>query len=192
MLPIQAIDAADDSGDAPRRMKRRDSRALAQFYDRYGRLVYALILRIVRDRAAAGDLVEETFLRVWNRAHSFEAHKSALVPWLLAVARNSGIDYLRSQEGRDNGLAAFGKTEEPRLYAGLEAGIPFAEQARRVKQALARLPETRRQAIELLCFDGLSQTEAAAKLGQPPDAVKAWVRDGLGGLRRAMVAGVSE
>ncbi|HEY9140046.1 MAG TPA: sigma-70 family RNA polymerase sigma factor [Bryobacteraceae bacterium] len=192
MLPIQAMDAAGDSGDSPQRKKRRDGRALAQFYDRYGRLVYALILRIVRDRAAAEDLVEETFLRVWNRAHSFEAHKGAVVPWLLTVARNRAIGYVRSQEGPDSGPAVCGETEDPRLYAGLEAGIPFPERARRVKQALAQLPENQRQAIELVCFDGLSQSETAARLGQPPDTFKTWVRDGLAALRSAMAAGVSE
>jgi RNA polymerase sigma-70 factor, ECF subfamily len=192
MLLILAIEAADDSGDVLRRMERRDGRALAQLYDRYGRMVYALILRIVRNQAAAEDLVQETFLRVWNRAQSFDASRGAVGPWLLTVARNRAIDYLRSQEGRDRKLAVFEENEDPRLYAGMEADIVFAEEARRVKQALARLPENQRQVIELAYFDGLSQTEMAAKLGQPLGTVKTWVRSALAGLRKTMEAGVAE
>lgn len=79
-------------------MERRDGRALAHLYDRYGRLVYALILRTVRSRAVAEDLVQETFLRVWSSAQAFEARKGAVGPWLLAVARNRAIGYARSLE----------------------------------------------------------------------------------------------
>jgi RNA polymerase sigma-70 factor (ECF subfamily) len=189
---MMALETADAGGDVPRRMERRDARALAQLYDRYGRLAYALILRIVRNPAAAEDLVQETFLRVWNRAPSFDPRKSAVGPWLLAVARNRAIDYVRSQEGRDSRPAVFERSEDPRLDAGLGTGVSFAEQARRVKQALAQLPENQRQVIELACFDGLSQTGMAAKLGQQPDTVKISVRGALAELRKAMDAGVAE
>jgi len=191
MLLILAIEAADDSGDLWRRMERRDGRALAQLYDHYGRIVYALILRIVRNPAAAEDLVQETFLRVWNRAQSFDAQKGAVGPWLMTVARNRAIDYLRSQEGRDRTLAVFEENEDPRLYAGMEAEIVLADDARRVKAALAKLPENQRQVIELAYFEGLSQTEMATKLGQPLGTVKTWVRSALAGLRKTMEAGVA-
>ncbi len=164
---------------------------MAQLYDRYGRLVYALILRIVRNQAVAEDLVQETFLRVWNRTQIFEPPKGVVGPWLLAVARNRAIDYARSLEGRDRRLAVFEETEDPRLYAGMEAGTLFAEQTRQAKRALAQLPENLRQAIELACFDGLSHAEIAARLGQPLGTVKTWVRSALGGLRKAMEAGVA-
>jgi RNA polymerase sigma-70 factor (ECF subfamily) len=192
MLLILAIAAADDGGDFSRRMERRDSRALAQLYDRYGRIVYALILRIVRNQAAAEDLVQETFLRVWNRAQSFDAQKGAVGPWLMTVARNRAIDYLRSQEGRDRKLAVFEENEDPRLYSGMESDIVLADEARRVKAAMAKLPDNQRQVIELAYFDGLSQTEMAARLGQPLGTVKTWVRSALAGLRKTMEAGVAE
>jgi len=153
---------------------------------------FRLILRIVRNQAAAEDLVQETFLRVWNRAQNPDAHKDALGPWLLAVARNRALDYVRSQEGRDSRLAVFEENENQRQYAGLETGASFAEQARRAKQALAQLPENQRKAIELACFDGLSQTEMAAKLGQPPGTVKTLVRSALAGLRKGMEARAAE
>src|SRR5262249_7819060 len=81
------------------RLQRRDPQALAELYDRYGRLAYSLILRVVRDVGVAEDLVQETFLRIWNRVQGFDAEKGSVGPWLMAVARNRAIDYLRSTTG---------------------------------------------------------------------------------------------
>src|ERR1700756_4716057 len=101
-LPIlMAVRAVEDDTSLVARMRGRDPLALAELYDRYGRVVYALILRVVRDTGIAEDLVQETFLRVWNRVHGFDAQKGSIGPWLLAIARNRAIDYLRSAGGRD-------------------------------------------------------------------------------------------
>ena len=81
------------------RLQRRDPQALADLYDRYGRIAYALILRMVRDHGTAEDLAQD-LLRVWNRAQGLDAEKGSEGPWLLAVARNRAIDYLRSCDGR--------------------------------------------------------------------------------------------
>ena len=97
---LLALEFGDADPELAARLKRRDPQALADLYDRYGRLAYSLILRIVRDAALAEDLVQETFLRVWNRAQAFDEERGALGPWLLAVARNRAIDYLRSSDGR--------------------------------------------------------------------------------------------
>jgi RNA polymerase sigma-70 factor (ECF subfamily) len=187
-----AIEPAGGNGDVLRRMKRRDGRAVAQLYDRYGRLVYALIFRMVRNQVVAEDLVQETFLRVWSRAQIFDEPKCAMGPWLLAAARNRALDYLRSQEGSGSGLAVCEENEAPRFYAGPEAGVSFAEQTRRAKQALAQLPEDQRQAIELACFDCVSPTGIAAKSGHPPGTVETWLHGALALLRQAMEAGVAE
>ena len=173
-------------------MERRADRALVQLYDRYGRLVYALILRMVRNRAVAEDLTWETFLGVCRRARSFDGPKGALEPWLLAVGRNRALAYLRSQPEQDVRQTPFEECEDLRLYAALEAVRPFAEQARRAKAALARLPDGQRQAIELVCFAGLSSNGIGARLGQPPGTVKAWLDDALAALREPMETGAAE
>src|SRR5947209_17849419 len=90
-----ALRMKDDAALAAR-LKDRDTRAMSDLYDRYGRLAYSVIFRIVRNGAAAEDLVQETFLRVWNRVQSFDAEKGALGHWVLTVARNRAIDYLRT------------------------------------------------------------------------------------------------
>src|SRR5579871_6614442 len=93
---LQVLLRFKDDAELAGRLKGRDPHAMADLYDRYGRLAYALIYRVVRNAAAAEDLVQETFLRVWNRVHSFDPVRGALGPWILTVARHRAIDYLRS------------------------------------------------------------------------------------------------
>src|ERR1044071_9034881 len=135
LLPlILAIPAPASDGDLIARLQRRDPQALAELYDRYGRIAYSLILRIVRDSGIAEDLVQETFLRVWNRVHGFDAEKGAIGPWLLAVARNRAIDYLRSSSGRERSAFEFDETDHPALYTDMERNLLNSDQARRVKE----------------------------------------------------------
>src|SRR6476661_9431678 len=89
-----------EDADVVRRLKSRDADVIGELYDRYGRIAYTLILRIVHDRAVAEDLVQESFLRVWNRAQAFDAERGSLGPWILTVARNQALDYIRSVQGR--------------------------------------------------------------------------------------------
>ena len=157
---------------------------MADLYDRYGRLAFSMILRIVRDQALAEDLVQETFLRVWNRVQKFDGERGALGPWLLAVARNRAIDYLRSVDGRmARNAHEMAESERPVLYASQEKNLIGEEQAKRIREALNRLNANQRSVIELAYFEGLSQTEMAAKLGEPLGTVKTWVRAALKSLR---------
>ena len=174
------------------RLKRRDPQALAELYDRYGRIAYSLVLRVVRDQAIAEDLVQETFLRVWNRVHSIDSDRGAIGPWLLAVARNRAIDYLRSQAGRDrNAAVELDETEHAPLYGEMEAGILMSDQVRRVKAAMDKLAPNHRAVVELAYFEGLSQTEMSAKMGQPLGTIKTWVRTALQSLRDELGVAVS-
>ena len=116
LLPILlAVHAAEDDTGPVARLQRRDPQRW-RTYDRYGRLAYSLILRVVRDTGIAEDLVQETFLRVWNRVQGFDAQKGSIGPWLLAVARNRAIDYLRSAGGRERNALEFEETDHPALY----------------------------------------------------------------------------
>ncbi len=165
------------------RLRRRDAQALAELYDRYGRLVYSLILRVVKDAGIAEDLVQETFMRVWNRVQAFDAQKGSIGPWLLAVARNRAIDYLRSAGGRERNALEFEETDHPALYTNMEHDILSSDQARLIQTALGKLSPNQRQVIELAYFEGLSQTEMAERMGQPLGTVKTWVRSALKNLR---------
>src|SRR6202049_4035157 len=160
LLPILlAIHAAVDDTDLVVRLQRRDPQALADLYDQYGRLAYSLILRVVRDTGVAEDLVQETFLRVWNRVQGFDADKGSIGPWLLAVARNRAIDYLRSTTGRARNSLELDATDHPALYSDMEKDLLVSDKARRIKAAMLKLSPNQREVIELAYFEGLSQTE---------------------------------
>jgi len=184
LLPfLLALHAVEDDGALVLRLQRRDPQALAELYDRYGRLVFSLILRVVRDTGIAEDLVQETFLRVWNRVQGFDAGKGSIGPWLLAVARNRAIDYLRSAGGRERNSLDLEEIEHPALASDMEPGLLHSDRIRRVKQAMEKLSPNQRQVIELAYFEGLSQTEMAERMGQPLGTVKTWVRTALRSLR---------
>jgi RNA polymerase sigma-70 factor (ECF subfamily) len=183
-LPIWlAIHVAGSDVDLIERLQRHDPQALAELYDRYGRIAYSLILRVVRDTGVAEDLVQETFMRVWNRAQGLDSQKGSVGPWLLAVARNRAIDYLRSAGGRERNALEFEETDHPALYVDMERDILSSDKARRVKTAVEKLSPHQREVIELAYFEGLSQTEMAERLGQPLGTVKTWVRAALKTLR---------
>jgi RNA polymerase sigma-70 factor (ECF subfamily) len=183
-LPLWlAIHVAGSDSELIGRLQRHDPQALAELYDRYGRLTYSLILRVVRDTGVAEDLVQETFMRVWNRAQGLDAQKGSIGPWLLAVARNRAIDYLRSAGGRERNALEFEETDHPSLYIDMERDILSSDKARRIKSAMERLSPNQREVIELAYFEGLSQTEMAERMGQPLGTVKTWVRAALKNLR---------
>jgi RNA polymerase sigma-70 factor (ECF subfamily) len=183
LLPILAALLKDDP-DLARRLKNRDASAMADLYDRFGRLAFSLIFRIVRNEAVAEDLVQETFLRVWNRAQAFDNERGALGPWILAVARNRAIDYLRSVESRfEQSAFELEKLEQPGLFVNLENSVLNIDRVRALRGAFEKLTPNQRLVLELAYYEGLSQTEMAARLKQPLGTVKTWVRTALKILR---------
>jgi RNA polymerase sigma-70 factor (ECF subfamily) len=190
-LPLLFAAIAEGDAELARRLQKRDPQALGELYDRYGRLAFSLIYRIVRDTAIAEDLVQETFLRVWNRSQGFDADRGALGGWLLAVARNRAIDYLRSAGGKLRNAVELEETAHPSLYLDLEKEVLNSDKSRRLRKAMEKLSTNQRDAIELAYFEGLSQTEMAERMGQPLGTVKTWVRTALKHLREELGATVS-
>ena len=185
LLPLLALALqAQDEPELARRLKRRDPNAMADLYDRYGRIAYTLIYRIVHDGGVAEDLFQETFLRVWNRIQVFDGERGALGAWVLAVARNRAIDYLRSVDGRMSKSAfEIEKMEQPGLFADFERDVMNLDRIRVLKSAFERLTPNQRLVLELAYYEGLSQTEMAERLKQPLGTVKTWVRTALKMLR---------
>lgn len=166
------------------RLKRREPQALADLYDRYGRTTYSLIFRIVRNQAIAEDLVQETFLRVWNRVHAFDSQRGALGVWLLAVARNRAVDYIRSIEGRmTQNASQLEELDSPAKCADVEQSILNIDRVRLLREAFVKLNPNQREVIEMAYYEGLSQSEMAERLKQPLGTVKTWARSALKILR---------
>jgi len=184
---LQVLLRFKDDADLARRLKAREPHAMSDLYDRYGRIAFSLIYRIVRNAAAAEDLVQETFLRVWNRAQSFDQQRGSLGPWILTVARNRAIDYLRSIDGRMSaGSLELDRLENPALFSDFEDSALSMDRTRRLKSAFEKLSPNQRMVIELAYFEGLSQTEMAERMKQPLGTVKTWVRSALKALREEL------
>jgi RNA polymerase sigma-70 factor, ECF subfamily len=167
-----------------RRMAAGDREAFGAFYDRYAPLVYPLIVRIVRDRTDAADVLQEVFWEAWQGATAYDAARGTPEAWMITRARTRAIDRVRALRRR-------GETFVPALDEGLtaapaEAGGDAAERAedrRLVLSALEELPPAQRQAIELAYYAGLTQTEIAERLKEPLGTVKTRIRLGLERLR---------
>lgn len=189
---IQAAVRLKNDPKLAERLRRRDPKAMAELYDRYGRLVYSLIHRVVRDTGVAEDLTQETFLRIWNRAQAFDPEKGALGPWIVTVARNRAIDYLRSSPGR---MAArsleLTDIEHPSRFTGIEDRALTLDRARRLKEAFEKLTPNQKAVIELAYYEGLSQSEMADRMHQPLGTVKTWVRGALKALREQLAEGAA-
>lgn len=188
LLPMVAVLLRlKDDAELVERLCRRDPDAMADLYDRYGRLTYSLILRVVRNQATAEDLVQETFLRVWNRVQYFDAQKGALGAWILTVARNRAIDFLRSAEQRMmESSADLDRLDHPSMFSNIDSDLLNIDRVRMLKNAFEKLPANQRTVLELAYYEGLSQTEMAERLNQPLGTVKTWVRTALRILREEL------
>jgi RNA polymerase sigma-70 factor (ECF subfamily) len=172
------------------KLRNNDPDALATAYDVYGRIAYSLFVRITGDRSAAEDLVQELFLRLWNRRRDFDATRGAIGPWLLSIARNMAIDYLRSAQTRfQSRLRSIDQTDT--LHFSYKPNEPehLMDAVKAVQEALAELKPNQRKVLELAYFEGCSQSEIAARLEEPLGTVKSWMRAALERVRAAVKGG---
>jgi RNA polymerase sigma-70 factor (ECF subfamily) len=169
------------------RIQRRDPEGLSAAYDRYSGIAYGLFMRITRDQAVAEDLLQELFLRVWNRAREFDAGKGALGVWIISIARNMGIDYIRSAQARFGARLRPLENVDTLAFSTQPTDAEGVLDSRRaVKAALSNLNTNERKVLELAYFEGCSQTEISKRLNEPLGTVKTWMRTGLLRMRGAM------
>ncbi|HYN85127.1 MAG TPA: sigma-70 family RNA polymerase sigma factor [Pyrinomonadaceae bacterium] len=167
------------------RVARGDESAFAPLYDRYSPILFGLLLRILRDRPEAEDCLQEVFLQIWQRAPSFDPARGRPFTWLVTLARSRAIDRLRSTGARARTEQA-AVAEQTDVIADADAEAFRSEQGAFVRGALAEIPEEQRRALLLAYFEGLSQSEIAARLGQPLGTVKTRMRTGLMRLRELL------
>jgi len=177
-------------GDLVRATARGDQSALAQLYDRYRLILFGLVMRILHDRAEAEDVLQEAFLQVWRRANDFDEARGRAFTWLVTIARSRALDRLRAAGSR--GRLAHEAAQLPREDVGDAATDALrSEEGRAVRQALADLPDEQRRPLLLAYFEGLTQAEIAARLGDPLGTVKTRMRAGMIKLRAILRARVS-
>lgn len=183
-----------------------DEEAFAALYDRYAAAVFGAAVRLLGDRTVAEEVVQETYLALWNRAERFSPAAGSLIGWLLTIARNRSVDRLRAA-GRRPALVSIGgqssndlpddEAFERVLAAGEPVGVAAvpqdpADAMQRnwtrgvVRAVLAALPDMERLALELAYDEGLTQTEIAERLGWPLGTVKTRTRRALLRLRGSL------
>jgi RNA polymerase sigma-70 factor, ECF subfamily len=169
-----------------------DDRAMADLYDRYGQVLYAVAYRIVGQRADAEEVVLDSFAQAWREAARFEAGRGSVAAWLTTIARSRALDLVRARSRRDRitATAAAERPETPpamgRWRADPSSGVEHAERRTQVQLALESLSPPQRRAIELAFFEGLSQSEIAERLQEPLGTIKTRVRLGMQKLREAL------
>ena len=145
-----------------------------------------MVYDILRDAKEAEDVVQESFLQMWKKASSYDATRSSLFTWAVMISRNRALDRLRSRQRRSRTVeAAAAESAAAPLQHGEQADelLGDAEERSRIRDALSRLPEAQRNAIDLAFFRGLTQSEISAKMGEPLGTIKARIRRGLLTLR---------
>ena len=168
-----------------RAIVRQDERALAELYDRYRVILFGLLVRILNSREEAEDVLQEVFLQVWRRAADFDESRGRPFTWLVTLARSRGIDRLRNLAARDR-VAQAGAREESEQVSDAVADAFRSEQRTLITTALAQLPDEQVRPLMLAYFDGLTQSEIAAKLNAPLGTVKTRMRSGLMKLRELL------
>ncbi len=162
---------------------RADDGALAELYDRFGHVAYGLALKVVRDPALAEDAVQDAFLAVWRSSGRFVAERAKASTWILTLVHRRAVDVVRREQPR--------RTEPletaPQPTANLTEDEAWLRlQRTRVQDALRRLPDQQREAIELAYYGGFTQSELADRLGEPLGTIKSRMFSGLARLRELL------
>ncbi len=182
---MQAESSQISDNDLLKAIARGDEAALGDCYDRYKLILFSLILRILHDRPEAEDCLQEVFLQVWRRAKDFDESRGRAFTWLVTIARSRALDRLRASASRTR-IAADAEAEPGESVGDAAEDAIRSEEGATVRQALAELPAEQRRALFMAYFEGLTQTEIAARLGDPLGTVKTRMRTGLMKLREVL------
>ena len=157
---------------------------MAELYDRYSSIVYAVALRVLQETSAAEDVLQDIFMQLWRNPGAFDASRGNMGAWLAVIARHRAIDVLRKrrpQTDLEDVVIA--------VDAELESATERARAAEKVRASLHEMPDKQRRALEMAFFEGMTHTEIAAQTGEPLGTIKTRIRTALVALRRALHAG---
>lgn len=167
----------------------RETAALGELYDRFGRLVYSMAYNVLSDGALAEEVTQDVFIKVWEKGETYQPDQGRVGAWLTSLTRNRAIDIYRSRKVRPEGnLAGFPVEEALDLPddANVEAAVEAQDRRRRLHKALAQLPEAQRQALSYAFFRGYSHGEIAEALKEPLGTVKTRIRLAMQKLRELL------
>jgi len=184
---------ASDDLAIVRRMVAGEAEALAELYDRFAPLVLAVARRILGGAGDAEEVLQEAFLQAWNQADRYDAARSSVSTWLVLISRSRALDRLRSRGAHDRTAAAAAAEPPPAdTSSRLDEHVLHRERQRRVRDALAAIPEEQRRVLELAFYGGLSQSEIATRTGTPLGTVKTRALLGMKKLRQELRSEIRE
>src|SRR5437764_8302780 len=189
---IAAMDTSFEPSSLLPAVPHGDMAAFEQLYDRHSSTLYALLLRILVNADDAQEVLQETFVKAWTNAKTFDAVRGSEVAWLISIARSKGIDKLRSRKIRsdrenDAGREISIQSSFVDKTTGADTAIQSQERIA-VRSALAELPDPQRIALELAYFEGLSQSEISDRLSEPLGTIKTRMQLGMKKLRDRLQA----
>ena len=161
-------------------LKGGDQGAMADLYDRYSAIVYAVALRVLGNTGAAEDVQQEVFMQLWRNPGAFDSARGSLGAWLAVITRNRAIDAIRKRKPETD-IEDVVLSVSPDLAGDADR----SRAAEKVRGLLETMPETQRKTLELAYFEGLTHSEIAAKTGDALGTVKTRIRAGLITLRKA-------
>ncbi len=170
-----------DDGALIASIRAGNQNAMAELYDRYSSIVYAVAMRVLGDTAAAEDVLQEVFMQLWRNPGAFDASRGSLAPWLAVIARNRAVDALRKRRPQDD-IENVTLSVEPDMAAEADR----SRVAGKVRAVLNQMPVPQRSALEMAYFEGYSHAEIAEKTGEPLGTIKTRIRAGLMLLRKAV------
>ena len=192
-LTVKLIDNLRKENELIERISGKDEKALSDLYDLYAKLLYSVILAIVKDEKEAEELLQEVFITIWNKSSQFSVKKGNAYSWLVAIARNIAIDRIRSKKFKDHKslVEGFELPLENIDTSPLDAMI-VVERSVIVNDALAKIPNEQKETIMLTYFEGYSQKEIAELLGIPLGTVKTRIRMGMQKLQTLILSGIEQ
>ncbi len=163
-----------------------DGAALGPLYDRYGRTIFGVLLRMLATPEAAEEVTQDTFHAVWRRAATYRTDRGSVRTWLLAIARNGAIDWRRTKGTRMERETVIDEAQALVEQHTVDELVIAGLRAERVRVEVAALPVEQRIALSLAFWSGLSQPEIAERTGAPLGTVKSRVRRGMSKLRERL------
>lgn len=172
-----------------RRIKQRDTEALSELYELYNRIIYGLILGIVKKKEEAEDLLQIIFTQIWDRCDQYEEDRGTVYTWVMSLARNRAIDRLRSRVYKEQKKQSVSLDNEDvfnPLYSSEDDPLEHTvrnDHAGLIRRALEQLSEKQSLVIRNAYFTGMTQSEMAEQFDIPLGTVKTRMRDGMIKLR---------
>jgi RNA polymerase sigma-70 factor (ECF subfamily) len=191
--PVDPDDGSGNVTDSPEELMRRtaegDKAAFAELYELTVPRVFGLVKRLLRDPAQSEEVTQEIYLEIWQNATRYEPSKGAAIGWMITMAHRRAIDRIRASQASRDRDTRIGIRDWQESVDSVADDVETAIESARVREAMGRLTELQRQAVELAYFGGLSHSEVAERLQIPMGTVKTRLRDAMIRLRDELGVG---